>query len=198
MASAPKRTKIIAGNIIKANMKFWGGSNIPALNGLVGMMLDHESALEKFMGPPSEKSKLKRKFKEVEIAKANVAKCQAKINSLKDNFESISRNILLRVIVIISFDQNAFKNQSVKYKITKNLLIALGISTMSEMQFKNIANNSVVPSQEKTNYNNLLNKLKTVETSILSEMMIMNRHSSVVKRLNFELAQAISGYQNQP
>ncbi len=193
--SVYKPSKIISG-VVKSNMQFWGGSKVPALNGLVNFMLDPAGAMEKFKGPLSDKQKLIRAFKEADESKAKLAEVEGKISSLKNSYESLLRNMLARIVTIMSYDAMAFKNQQVKYAVTTNLLKSLSISSLPEMKFLDISRTATVPNQEKTAYFNLLNKLKTIETNIMAEMNKANVHINKLRTANYYLSNTIRTYQS--
>lgn len=193
MAQVIKKRKIAAG-FVRANMKFWGGSQVPALNGAVNFMLDPSSVLKDFKGDPSHKQKIQQVMKTAEQAKKEILKHEDAMRGVVNMYEELIRNMNIRILSVISYDHEAFVGGSVIYRVTPQILKKLGLDTVGATTYKSIKPAAPVPPAERTQYLNAIKKMKEMETKALSSMSQLNNSKKKLKSANAKLENIVKNY----
>ena len=166
----------VAGGIVKANLKLWGGDKVPYLNNSVNAIgkwiNDPSSFMAEYKVPISDQQKIKNTLTKIEKNKKDLGKLESELSAIKSIYTDIIDKTHVKSLEIVLAAPNSFKS-SVIYSITPNLLKRLGISSMRDVQFLDI-DRRTVPADLITGYLGMIKQLKDIETRALVQLNKIN------------------------
>lgn len=193
--------KILGGAVKKtvaANMKLWGGNNVPYLRDSVNAamsMFDYEKLWDKLV-EPSMRSKIKTGRKEIIKATNEISSYNHTIGTMKNSIATITSELYYLKITANAYARqagggSAFGTTSI-YRLNENVLRKLNMhGAINTTKYNNI-NKGVVPQNVVNDYNNKIKSLKTIESKVMTELNRLSQSEQKLKRSQKQLDDIIN------
>lgn len=166
----------VAGGVIKANLKLWGGDKVPYLNNSINAIgkwiNDPSSFMAEYKVPISEQQKIKNTLAKIEKNKKELGKLDSELSAIKTIYTDLIDKMHIKSLEIVLSTSNPFKS-SVLYSVTPNLLRRLGITSMRDVQFLDIDRKKVQPDLI-TGYLSMIKQLRDIEVKALNQLNKIN------------------------
>ena len=166
----------VAGGVIKANLKLWGGDKVPYLNNSINAIgkwiNDPSSFMAEYKVPSSEQQKIKNTLAKIEKNKKELGKLDSELSAIKTIYTDLIDKMHIKSLEIVLSTSNPFKS-SVLYSVTPNLLRRLGITSMRDVQFLDIDRKKVQPDLI-TGYLSMIKQLRDIEVKALNQLNKIN------------------------
>lgn len=166
----------VAGGVIKANLKLWGGDKVPYLNNSINAIgkwiNDPSSFMAEYKVPISEQQKIKNTLAKIEKNKKELGKLDSELSAIKTIYTDLIDKMHVKSLEIVLSTANPFKS-SVLYNVTPNLLRRLGITSMRDVQFLDIDRKKVQPDLI-TGYLSMIKQLRDIEVKALNQLNKIN------------------------
>lgn len=166
----------VAGGVIKANLKLWGGDKVPYLNNSINAIgkwiNDPSSFMAEYKVPISEQQKIKNTLAKIEKNKKELGKLDSELSAIKTIYTDLIDKMHVKSLEIVLSTSNPFKS-SVLYSVTPNLLRRLGITSMRDVQFLDIDRKKVQPDLI-TGYLSMIKQLRDIEVKALNQLNKIN------------------------
>lgn len=166
----------VAGGVIKANLKLWGGDKVPYLNNSINAIgkwiNDPSSFMAEYKVPISEQQKIKNTLAKIEKNKKELGKLDSELSAIKTIYTDLIDKMNVKSLEIVLSTSNPFKS-SVLYSVTPNLLRRLGITSMRDVQFLDIDRKKVQPDLI-TGYLSMIKQLRDIEVKALNQLNKIN------------------------
>ena len=166
----------VAGGVIKANLKLWGGDKVPYLNNSINAIgkwiNDPSSFMAEYKVPISEQQKIKNTLAKIEKNKKELGKLDSELSAIKTIYTDLIDKMNVKSLEIVLSTANPFKS-SVLYSVTPNLLRRLGITSMRDVQFLDIDRKKVQPDLI-TGYLSMIKQLRDIEVKALNQLNKIN------------------------
>lgn len=193
--------RILGGAVKKtvaANMKLWGGNNVPYLRDSVNAamsMFDYEKLWDKLV-EPSIRSKVKTGRKEIMKATNEIASLNHNLGTMKNNIATITSELYYLKITANAYAQQAGGGTafgpSIIYRINESVLRKLNMHGAINITKYNNLNKNVVPQNVQNDYNNKIKSLKNVETKVIGELNRLSQAEQKLKRAQKQLDDIIN------
>lgn len=166
----------VAGGVIKANLKLWGGDKVPYLNNSINAIgkwiNDPSSFMAEYKVPVSEQQKIKNTLAKIEKNKKELGKLDSELSAIKTIYTDLIDKMHIKSLEIVLSTSNPFKS-SVLYSVTPNLLRRLGITSIRDVQFLDIDRKKVQPDLI-TGYLSMIKQLRDIEVKALNQLNKIN------------------------
>lgn len=170
----------IAKSIINANMKFFGGDNVPALRKMVDFGLNvADPTVDAFAAlkmPETTRRKITRMMNENTTLSNQIAQQETKINQIKASYIVGFSAIVVGHTRLVSL---RYTTSTVIYSVSTVVSIDTGIGNIG-YKFYAIKPNAL-PSQDINRYNSAVNQLKQLERDYLVEKQKLNTYKRQFK-----------------
>lgn len=111
----------IAKAVIKANVNFWGGKNIPIVQSVMNFAFDPKKVLDQFKVDPKTKNETAKYISELETVHNEALQAEVDMEAIKKAYSKLVVNMLNLELIISTILASAFLN-NVTYSISTTLI----------------------------------------------------------------------------
>lgn len=175
---------------VNANLKLWGGNNVPYLRNTVDALFDIDKILDSLKVEPSVRTKIKTYQK-------TIGKATTDLNTQMHTIDAVKAKLVdgINSLYYMKFTINAYGTAarssafgpSVLYRVNESILRKLNLQNAINKTVYNNANTAVVPKQLVDAYKKQITDIKNIESKVAMELNKLAQAESKLKQTQKQL-----------
>lgn len=175
---------------VNANLKLWGGNNVPYLRGAVNALFDIDKILDSLKVEPSIRTKIKNYQKTIGKATNDLNMQMHTIDAIKAKLIDSINSMYYMKFTINAYGTSAGSSAfgpTVLYRVNESILRKLNLQNAINKTVYNNVNTAVVPKALSDAYKKQITDIKNIESKVIMELNKLAQAETKLKQTQKQL-----------